>query len=1017
MSTISTGVGLFSGIDYATLVDQLISIDAAPRDTLLSRISNIDAQRTALTDISARILSLLSSVQSLTSPSLFRGATATSSDGGVLGASASAGAMPGAYDFIVRSLATTHQLVSRGFSSKDATVGTGTFTIESALARVDQQTSLEELNGFTGVQRGEFKIIDGEGEEAVISIHDAQTVGDVIDKINAADIGVRAELRNESIVLTDTTGGTSGIRVREVYDGHTASDLGFAPGNTFNADGELAGTSIYYLADTTPLSTLNDGLGLRHAVAGTEFTIQSSDPSVVVDVELNEILKESTNLGRLNHGQGVDLGTIRITTRNGTVTEVDLSEAETVGDVKAAIEDAVSGLSVVLASGDGGQLVISDTTGAVESNLIIEDVEGHAARDLGILGDTDGTKISGRQILHLDSLADVIAAINYGEGNRSADGTPVIEASIDASGTRLKITDHGAGTFPMTVISTPDGGRAQALEDLGLAVGSYEGDIVGSRIVGGLNTVMLKTLNGGNGLAGGTIRVEANGVGTDVDLTDAETLRDVIVRINEASEEHGLNIEAGYDTTGTRLSITNLADDGSAITVSDVEGEFAQSIGLAGSDARVRSDNLQRQYINEATLLDDLNAGRGIALGEFRITDSSGTMGIVDLVEEGAETIQDVIDAINSSGAAVAARINDTGDGLLIVDNAGGTLPLEVTEEGGTTAHDLNILGSSDEGQLDGSYEFAIELNPGDSLSDLVDRINDTTLASASLINDGSSAAPYRLNIQSLTTGSVGELIVDGLGTDMDFTTLTQAQDASVLLGSSLDGGVLVTSSSNTLTDIVDGLTLNLVGVDDKPVTVTVGRDYDSMVNALSGMVEDFNSVMKRIDALSSYDPETETAGVLFGDATLRIAESRLHRAFTGVVPGASGTLNRLSQVGITYESGELSFDEEKFRKVYDKDPEEVIRFFTTAETGLAVQIEETLDAMTESGGLLKRHDDALEDQRDLLSDRVERLNSLLESKRARMLAQFQAMEQALSLMQSQQSALDSLSSLVASST
>ena len=1015
MSTISTGVGLFSGLDYASLVDQLIAIDATPRDTLLTRISNIDAQRTALTDISARIMALLSSIQTLTSPSFFRGATATSSNTDVLSATASDGAMPGAYDFVVRSLATTHQLVSRGFSSKDASVGTGTFTIESALARVDQQTTLEELNGYTGVQRGEFKIIDGDGEEAVISLNDAQTVGDVIDKINAADIGVRAELRDESIVLTDTTDGTAGVRVREVYDGHTAADLGFAPGNTFDAGGELVGGSIYYLDDLMPLSALNDGLGLRQSVAGTDFTIQSSDPSVSVDVELNEIIKNNTSLGRLNHGQGVDLGTIRITTRNGTVTEVDLSEAETVGDVKTAIEDAVKGVSVVLASSDGGRLVITDSTGADDSNLIIEDVDGHAARDLGILGDVDGKKISGSQILHMDTLADVIAAINYGDGNQSVDGTPIIEASIDASGTRLMISDHGSGTFPMTVISTPDGSDSHALEDLGLAVGSYEGNIVGGRIVGGIDTVMLKTLNGGNGLTGGTIRIEANGAGADIDLSEAETLRDVVELINQASEEHGLNIEAGYDKTGTRLSITNLADDGTSITISDLDGNFAESIGLTGSDARIRSDNLQRQYINEATRLDDLNAGRGVALGEFRITDSKGMIGIVDLVEEGAETLQDVIDAINSCGANVEARINDTGDGLVVVDKAGGAMALKITEEGSTTAEDLNILGSSEEGQVDGSYEFAIELNAGDSLSDLVARVNETTLASASLINDGSAAAPYRLSIQSLATGSAGELIVDGLGTDMEFTTLTKAQDASVLLGSSLGGGVLVTSSSNTITDIVDGLTLNLISVDDSPVTVTVGRDYSSMVNALTGMVEDFNSVMKRIDTVSSYNSETETAGVLFGDATLRIVESRLQRAFTTSISGASGTLTRLSQIGVTYEDGKLSFDESKFRKVYDEDPEEVIRFFTTAETGLAVKLEETLDHITESGGLIARHDDALENQEELLSDRVERLNSLLESKRERMLAQFQAMEQTLSLLQTQQSALNSLSSLLSS--
>jgi flagellar hook-associated protein 2 len=1025
MATITSGVGLFSGLDYASLVDQLMLIEARPRDQILERVSTIDAQRTAFTEISARLTAILSRFTTLARVSTFKQTVGTTSNPSVLSVSTTTSALPGSYSFTVRSLATTHQVVSRGFTSAQASLSAGTVTLESAAAKVDRQTLLEELNGYTGVQRGSFKIIDGEGQEATISINDAQTLADVIDRINGAGIGVRAELSGEGITLQDTTGGSMGLRVREVNDGRVAADLGFAPGNTYSAGGSLEGSALMYLAGTTPTAALNDGLGIRRASAGVDFEIQSSS-MFSVKVRLSEIITDTTRLERLNHATGVELGRIRITTNDGQATEVDLSGAQTIGDVRNAIQGAVSGVTVVMA---GNRLTVTDSTtptGEAEGvGLTIEDVEGHAARDLGILGTSTGTKIDGRSVLLVDTLADVLAAINYGDGNQyDVDGNPLIEARIDPTSRRLIIQDHSEGSFK-TIISAGST-ASQALTDLGFAVGEYgfvgEGaEITGERIIGGLDTVLLSTLNGGQGFSGGTINITANGASVDVDLSGAQTLRDVIELINAASSAAGLQIEAGHDGTGTRLQITNLLDDGSQISVSDVGGNFAESLGLTGTGTRLQSDNLQRQYVSENTRLEDLRQGRGVALGKFRITDASGGIGYVDLRTENAKTLQDVIDAINRLATVnVEARINDTGDGLVLIDNSGGDGRLKVTDESGTTARDLNILGEAEAGttQIDGSFEFRLEVNAGDTVSDLVARINNTGLASASLINDGSAAAPYRLNLQSLVSGTVGELIVDGGATDLGFGTLTRAQDASVMLGGSLGGGLLLTSSTNTLTDVVDGVSITLTGVSDEPVDVTIARDVDQLVAAMAGLVSDYNSAISRISTLDSYDPDTETKGILFADSTVRTLESRLRRALSGTVSGGTqSTFTRLSQLGVKFGSGgKLEFDEAAFRAAFEEHPEEVKQFFADAETGLAVRLKDEFQRMTETGGLIQRRDSALLKQKELLNERVSRLNDLLTRKRERLLQQFYAMEKALGQLQNQQSALQSIAPLTTSS-
>ena len=80
--------------------------------------------------------------------------------------------------------------------------------------------SLEELNGYHGVQRGSFKLIDGQGSEAVISLSDAATLADVTDKINQAGINVRAEVRGDGLVLTETTGGVLRVCCRIYFSGN-----------------------------------------------------------------------------------------------------------------------------------------------------------------------------------------------------------------------------------------------------------------------------------------------------------------------------------------------------------------------------------------------------------------------------------------------------------------------------------------------------------------------------------------------------------------------------------------------------------------------------------------------------------------------------------------------------------------------------------------------------------------------------------------------------------------------------
>jgi flagellar hook-associated protein 2 len=375
--------------------------------------------------------------------------------------------------------------------------------------------------------------------------------------------------------------------------------------------------------------------------------------------------------------------------------------------------------------------------------------------------------------------------------------------------------------------------------------------------------------------------------------------------------------------------------------------------------------------------------------------------------------LQDVIDAIDRLNIGVQAGINATGDGLLLTDTSGGAGAMKVEEDGGNVARDLNVLGTAENGQIDGSYEFKIEIGGSDTLETLASRIGtETTLATATLLNDGTRLTPYRLSLASRVGGTVGGLIIDDSLTDLGVSTLAPAQDARVFFGGNVDSGVLLTSSSNTFDNVIEGLTFNVNSVDDQPVTVSVNRDLDTLVTALKGLVDDFNTAVDRVRETGAYDAAKETPGILQGEGALYTIESRLSRMFTSTLY-AGGAFTRLADVGIQTESGgHLSFDEEQFRAAYETDPEGIERFFTDTNYGVAVQIQKQIEQITDTDGLIPHATATLDGRTELLQERVTGLNEQLDRKRARLLREFQAMETALAQLQSQQTALSTLSSL-----
>jgi flagellar hook-associated protein 2 len=1008
MGTITTSTGLISGINTEELVTKLMKIDQQQVTLLEKRVESMTAQKNIFSTLSAQLLSLKTTVTPFKSGVNFRLNNATSSLESVLTAKANSDAVPGSYTFTVRQKAQAHQMVSQGFADADRTaIGTGTISIELGQGNLDRSTELSQLRGQQGVRRGTIRITDRSGKSADVDLSKALTVTDVLDTINSASgLNVKASVSGDKIVLKDTSGSVAqNLTVQDINGGYAAADLGITGSVAANT---LTGSDLVAVTGTTALKSLNDGNGIstNGLVADMQFTLRDG---TTFTTDLNGATDLNTSLSIFNSGQGVRAGSIKLSNKAGQTATVDLSGAKTINDVLTAINN--SGLNINATWVEGSRFSIADSSTGTNTFKIENVNGGSTASDLG-LTTVSSTSSRGKSIYSISTLGDVTRAIEEA-AYRATGSTDKIDVRVSDDGKHLTVQDKTGGAGDL-VISSILG--SSAAEDLGIA-GTYSTDtITGSRLMSGLNTVLLKNLNGGSGVGRGTIEIQnRNGASAQLDLSSAETLQEVMDAINNS----GLNIQASLNNSGTGIKLTdNTGGSAANFKISDITSTLAADLGIAADQTGTTVDagNNQLKYVSRATLISQLKGGKGVTAGSFSITNSNGVKKSISIssTEATSMTVGDLIDKINTQATGIKASINSTGDGILLTDTAGGSTKMIVRNDGSsTTASDLNIAGEADvagAGKIDGSFEYKISLGGSDTLSTLVTKINALNgNIKASIINDGTGTNSYRLNLTSQSTGNIGKIVLNSGGLELNMFELVKAQDAVVSLGDSSSSPIVSSSSTNTFSNLTTGLTLNVQNASSSPVTVTVARDDDSLVEKMNAFVEKFNAIITTIDEATKYDSETKEKGELLGNSTVNTIRSQLLSMVSKKIADG-GTIKTLSQMGLSLNSDmQLTLDEETFRETMSTNATDIEKFFSTAKTGFAAVIDNALDYQTRANnGKIASTINGYDDRLDTLNDRIESLGDLLDAKEQRLYLQFSNMEKALSKLQSASTVISS---------
>jgi len=1035
MGQITTGTGLISGLDIQGIVDQLIAIESRPRQIITQRNTVLQAQQAAFQDINAKLFSLDFAIDTLTKESTYQSTRATSSNENVITATSGNTATAGSYQFTVDKLVSSQQLITQGFKDADNTpVGAGTLTFEFGDARLDSNTDLRTLNGGEGINRGRILIGDRSGATQLIDLSRAVTVDDVLDEINnAVSINVTASVEGDQLVITDTTGATTAnLSISDVGTTGTATSLGIA-GSV--AATSLTGTQINTLGNATQLADLRDGKGIGVKDGVNDFFV--NDGAINFNVNLD---------GASTLGDVIDTINAAATTAGAAVTAsvsddgvgLKLDGAATVTALNDSNAASNLGILTLDGSGNGGRLVASLNSklingisgGAGFENVLVDRSVLDADSPFADLFNGAGITTSGTPVADVDirlsngqqfiydfdsytTVGDFIDDVNNNSGG-------AISAAINADNT-LTLTDNSGGGLNFRVFNL---GTATVADELGIS-GSYPSTTITSSDLNPVPTE--QTLSG----VGSVTFTDRSGATESIDFSAVESISEALDLINNAAT---VSFTASLNNAGNGIKLTDTSGGSGDITIGDDSGAFAAAFGINGTFSgtnTIEGRDVDFGYVDTSTLLSSLNGGQGVSSGSFVITDSSGQSATVDLSQGNETTIQSVLDEINSRGLDINARVNDTGDGIIIEDLGPGTVALTVEESGSTTAADLGILGSAANAgdDLDGSYEKTITISDTDTLSDVAKLINDAGFdVAATVINDGSSANPFRLSLASTNAGSDGAFLFDDGGIGLSTTTLAEAQDAVVFFGGSDPASAItITSASNTLDSVIPGATINLVSSSDAPVEVNVSRSNTSITTAVKKFVTDFNTLMSTIESLDSYDAETEERGLLLGDSTLARVRSSLFRVVINRNGDLTSQYNTLSSVGITVGTGAtLELDEAKFTQALSNNREAVEALFTFKETeedadgddvttarGIGVAIQEVLDRLTDStNGTMQLKIDSISRQVEFNNERVEDFDLRLAAKRAQFEAEFAAMERSLALLQDQSAALQSLQSL-----
>ncbi len=326
--------------------------------------------------------------------------------------------------------------------------------------------------------------------------------------------------------------------------------------------------------------------------------------------------------------------------------------------------------------------------------------------------------------------------------------------------------------------------------------------------------------------------------------------------------------------------------------------------------------------------------------------------------------------------------------------------------------HQLSLaFNTSDVLPADGQFEltvagdsFAVDLSTldaGSDISDLATAINnapDNSGVQATVMRSGAQSYLVLTSKDSGAANTISLNFVPGADTSgaditgavAGATELKTAQDAIIKVGA--QNPITVTSTTNSLTDVIDGVTLDLKqaqALADQPVKISVQQDPKAVEEKLKKFVESYNGLVKQITSDSGLNSDSMARGIV----------NQMRQSFQQLYQGTP-----LTEVGLKFDrNGVLSVDGTKMQKALAADPAKVEKMLVS-DTGLFSGLQERLEPFTDRFGLMKDKQQSIQASLDLVTNNQKRHDVSMDLVYKRYLAQFTQMQVTIAQLESSMS-------------
>jgi flagellar hook-associated protein 2 len=641
--------------------------------------------------------------------------------------------------------------------------------------------------------------------------------------------------------------------------------------------------------------------------------------------------------------------------------------------------------------------------------------------------------------------------------------------TVNTSAAALR--DGAVGSVAATGGTTASG-RAlfSATVGSGATPGAYQAEVVSlaraSKVAGKTYTDTSSPLN----ITGEFV---VNGRRIVVRATDSlATVRDAINAANALNPPSGVSATIATTLTGGRLVLVSNVPGTSGVQLTDGASGVLKSLGITDGGQVSNTPSPQSYRFSDATKpiatllgISDVPAPTTISVGNTTINVDLSTDTLTDIqqriaaagVKANLTTTQfnslswqrlDVGEPVgavanNADSARVVALLGFSQPGQssvaqVLTDSSAWTAGGGAAS-GATALSSLSVggvalgLGAGDTIQIKGhrgdgvAVSTSLVLTGNETVDSLLAKLNDTSAfgavsrsATATIgpdgtlkvtdNTDGASQLSLSLSVKRAdgTTASLGQVGTQTTGFDR---VLVEGSDAQVRVD-----GTLYTGSSNTFTNAIPNVTLNLSAAEPgTSVDLTLTRDESGAATAIKALADAYN-------ALASFvKTQTASGGALQFNTIARSALRQVSQTLQQNVPGLTGTLTRGALVGLAFDkTGQLQFNEDTFKTALDTSPDQVLALFGTAQsvqpdnsvittTGIGGAVATISDLLSRSGdGVAASQITSLQARMDLLSRRSDDIQARLDRHKDTMTAQFVAMEAALAKLQAQGATLTS---------